>query len=363
MNQIASNMQKLNIPWVSLLSVGILAGIYATFKVLFGQHHFLAANDTIIWTLPISTYVFFAITSTGMGLLGSLPKLLGVEALNRWARRLTFMAIVTLLGAFISIGLELGAVTHMIYLMFSPNFTSPIWWMGVLYSLELALLIYKFIVEGREGKTPPALSAASAIVGVIAVMVLGSVFGLAESRPVYFGAYMPIYTLSMSLVAAWATISVYDAISPIGGAEPTAGMGRTLKATLILSTAVAFARLVLAMANTKEAFSEVAGIWPTLGLLLALLLMLPAASKVSRGIRGFAAGLTLVSVFTLTVSIIVAGQAMPIGPKAENAPAILSYAPNIGEVLVFIFSASVVLLLYHLGDRLLQIDPKIKDSQ
>lgn len=363
MNQMTSNMKKLNMPWVTLLSLGILAGLFVAFKLLSGGHDILAANDTIIWTLPIGSYVFFAITSTGMGLLGSLPKLLGVEALNPWARRFTFMAIVTLIGAFVSIGLELGSLTHMIYIMLSPNFSSPIWWMGLLYSLELALLIIKFIVEGREGGTPPALSAASGTIGVIAVMVLGSVFGMAESRPTYFGAYMPVYTLSMSLVSAWAAVTVYDAIAPIGGAEPSAGMGRILKATLILATAVAFARLVPALANTQEAFSEVTGIWPTFGLLLALLLMLPAASKVSRSVRGIAAGLTLLCVLTLTMSIIISGQARPIGPKAENLPEVLTYAPNIWEALVFIFSASVIMLLYHLGDRLMQIDPKAVESK
>jgi len=363
MNQMMSHMKKLNMPWVTLLSLGILAGLYVAFKLLLGGHEILAANDTIFWTLPIGSYVFFAITSTGMGLLGSLPKLLGVETLNPWARRLTFMAIVTLIGAFVSIGLELGSLTHMIYIMLSPNPSSPIWWMGLLYSIELGLLIIKFIWEGREGTTPPILSAASGTVGVVAVMVLGAVFGMAESRPVYFGAYMPVYMLSMSLVAAWASVTVYDALFPVGGAEPSVGMGRLLKATLILATAVAFARLVPALSNTQEAFSEVAGIWPTIGLLVALLLMLPAASKISRAVRGFAAALTLVSVLTLTMSIIISGQARPIGPKAENLPEILTYAPNIWEILVFTFSASVIMLLYHLGDRLMQIDPKKSDAK
>jgi len=32
----------------------------------------------------------------------------------------------------VSIGLELGSIFHMIYIMLSPNLSSPIWWMGAI---------------------------------------------------------------------------------------------------------------------------------------------------------------------------------------------------------------------------------------
>ena len=42
------------------------------------------------------------------------------------------------------IGLELGSVLNMYQIMLSPNFSSPIWWMGFIYSVELVVLILKF---------------------------------------------------------------------------------------------------------------------------------------------------------------------------------------------------------------------------
>ncbi|MGE4424075.1 MAG: hypothetical protein AB7D39_17385 [Pseudodesulfovibrio sp.] len=350
--------QNINKPWTIVLLLGVLAGLYTATKLLFGSHDILAANDNIVWTLPIGSYVFFALTATGMGLLGSLPKLLGIEALKPWSRRFTFMAIVILMGAFISIGLELGSLGHMIYILISPNPTSPIWWMGMLYSVELALLIAKFIKEGKSG-TPPLLAGASGAVGIAAVMVLGAVFGTAESRPSFFGAYMPIYTLSMSLVAAWATVTLFDAVAPLSGAgdsETSGAVGRVLTATLILGASVAVARMGMDFSNTQPVFEHVGGVLPTIGLLVALLVMLPTASKSSRAIRGTAAAITLVSVLTLTMSIIISGQIIPVGPKAEGLPPVLTYAPNLWEVLVFVFSLSFILLVYHLGDRLLKLE-------
>lgn len=350
-----STTDKINKPWTLLLLAGVLAGSYTAVRVLFGSHDILVANDNIVWTLPIGSYVFFALISTGMGLLGSLPKLLGIEALKPWARRFTFMAIITLLGAFISITLDLGSISNMIYIVFSPNPTSPIWWMGMLYSVELVLLIAKFVTEGKTG-TPPLLAGAAGAVGIAAVMVLGSVFGMVEARPTFFGAYMPIYTLSMALVSAWAAVTLADAIAPLGGAEPSAAVGRVLTATLILGVAVAVARVLMDLSNTQAVFDHTNGILPTLGLVVALMIMLPSGSKASRTIRGAAAGITLVSVLTLTMTIIISGQVVPVGPRAEGLPPVLSYTPNIWEMLIFVFSLSSILLMYHLGEHYLKLD-------
>jgi hypothetical protein len=56
------------------------------------------------------------------------------------------------------------------------------------------------------------------------------------------------------------------------------------------------------------------------------------------------------------MSIIISGQIIPVGPKAEGLPPVLTYAPNLWEVLVFVFSLSFILLVYHLGDRLLKLE-------
>jgi hypothetical protein len=47
---------------------------------------------------------------------------------------------------------------------------------------------------------------------------------------------------------------------------------------------------------------------------------------------------------------------MPLGAMAEGRADFVSYLPTIWEVFVALFGISVVLLVYTLGDRYLQLD-------
>ena len=131
MNQ-AKSSKGLYLIWLGLLGTAIAIGLVAAFKLLTEGHHLFNANDVLIWSLPLGVYIFLALTSSGLTLLAAMPLVFGVKKYDPFAKRLVFMAIVTLLAGFISIGLELGNIFHMAYIIFSPNFSSPIWWMGAM---------------------------------------------------------------------------------------------------------------------------------------------------------------------------------------------------------------------------------------
>ena len=135
---------RLFFPWLGLLGIAILIGLFAAFKLLTEGHHLFNANDVLIWSLPLGVYIYLALASSGLTLLASIPLVFGVKRYEPFAKRLVFLAIAALLGGFISIGLELGNVLNMVYILFSPNLSSPIWWMGTIYSIELVVLVLKF---------------------------------------------------------------------------------------------------------------------------------------------------------------------------------------------------------------------------
>jgi hypothetical protein len=54
--------------------------------------------------------------------------------------------------------------------------------------------------------------------------------------------------------------------------------------------------------------------------------------------------------------VILSGEIMPLGAMAEGRADFVSYLPTIWEVFVALFGISVVLLVYTLGDRYLQLD-------
>ena len=127
--------------WLGILGVCILMGFYTAVMILIKGHVLFNTNDVLIWSLPLGVYIFLALASSGLTLLSGIPLVLHFREFEPFAKRLVYLAIATLCGGFVSIGLELGSVFHMIYIMLSPNFSSPIWWMGFIYSVELILLI------------------------------------------------------------------------------------------------------------------------------------------------------------------------------------------------------------------------------
>ena len=138
------NTKRLYGLWLGLLGVAIIIGLIAAFKLFTEGHGLFNTNDVIIWSLPLGVYIFLALTSSGLTMLASIPLVFEVKKYEPVAKRLVFLSIATLIGGFVAIGLELGNVLNMFYIMISPNFASPIWWMGFIYSVELVVLVLKF---------------------------------------------------------------------------------------------------------------------------------------------------------------------------------------------------------------------------
>ena len=86
------------------------------------------------------TYIFLALMSTAVSLVLAYGLIRHDEAITRHTRALLIMAIGMLLGAFTALATELGSLLNMVWILLSPNPSSPIWWMGTLYSIELVLI-------------------------------------------------------------------------------------------------------------------------------------------------------------------------------------------------------------------------------
>ncbi|RLD29696.1 MAG: hypothetical protein DRI70_02085 [Bacteroidetes bacterium] len=340
-----NSANKINPIWLVVLGLGIVGGLYTTVRLFSEGHILLSANDNIVWTLPIVSYVFFALVSTGIALFATFPVIFNQQVLIPLEKRLTFLAFATLLSAFVSIGLELGAVGNTIYMLLSPNPASPIWWLSTLYSIEIVLLIVKYNSLSKGQDESKGLTITTAVVGIMAVMVLGLVFGGAESRPTYFGPFMSIYTLVTSLLSGCAAILVYDAVKSICSESQRESLGKTFVILLAITIFISLLRSTLAMAHTsiQAGYSG----WLVVFLLAALV----ASSR-----KLFAGLVTLVGVFLAHLHLIIGGPVNPVGPKAEGLPATLTYLPNVSEILIFVFSLSLALLLYIWGEKKLRLE-------
>lgn len=363
--------------WLAVLGLGVLLGLYATVMLFSKGHVLFNTNDVIMWSLPLGAYIFLALTSSGLTLLAAIPLVFGVRKYEPFAKRLVFLSIATLVGGFVAIGLELGSVFHMIHIMLSPNLSSPIWWMGAIYSVELVLLAAKFYRLHRgdwHSRLSKHLGTASFFCALVAPLMIGSVFGITESRITYFGPVMSIYCLLMAFLSGLALFMLYSmVIEKVSGSAPAGSEALTAEFLTIFryaaSAVVVFTLVKLAiesatvvpefLAATKYKYAF--GAWGRVpnevvfGLFLPyVLLLIPGVVK-SAGGRIFAAALMWIGALAMHMEILIAGQSHPIGPKAEQFPEFMTYFPSVWEWLVFLFAVTVMLLLYTLGERYLKL--------
>lgn len=365
--------------WLGLLGILILTGLFAAFKLLTEGHHLFNANDVMIWSLPLGVYIYLALTSSGLTLLASVPLVFGIKRYEPFAKRLVFLAIASLLGGFISIGLELGNAFHMIYIILSPNLSSPIWWMGAIYSVELVVLILKFqrIHAGDwHSSASRQLGKIGFICALIAPLMIGSVFGLTESRVTYFGPVMSIYCLFMAILSGSALCLFYNLIhSQITGngfaddkntmfRELTRIFTSALGAVIILTLIKFFiegSTVIPEFLNYHkyaQAFGSIAGLNTEiiLGLFLPFILISIPALRYKNSTRILTSVLVLLGTLAMHMEILLAGQSRPVGPKAEQFPDVISYFPSSWEWMVFMLSIAVMLLLFTLGERFLKLE-------
>ena len=117
-------------PAWAVTGIGLLFGAYFAIGELLVGGSF-ATNNGMIWTLPLVTYIFLALMSTGVSIMLGHGVLAHREEIIGQQRVLLTLAVSLLLGGFVALGTELGSPLHLFWLVFSPNFTSPIWYMEV----------------------------------------------------------------------------------------------------------------------------------------------------------------------------------------------------------------------------------------
>src|SRR5512134_2207605 len=129
-------------------AVGGGIGLAFVFYMLFTEGH--AAFNTfsdVAWGAPIAWYLFFLLASSGLSIIASLDTVFGFNVFYPVAKRCVWLAIISLVAGFSVLALEIGRPFRMLWaLPFAVQIQSPMWWMGVFYSLDLVLLCVKFVL-------------------------------------------------------------------------------------------------------------------------------------------------------------------------------------------------------------------------
>ncbi|MBI4336309.1 MAG: polysulfide reductase NrfD [Chloroflexi bacterium] len=393
--------------WLAVLLVtGVLGFLAIGVGFLKGHDKVFGVEQEVPWGVLISTYVFFVVSSTGVCLVSSLGHVFGLRRFEGLGRQAVFIAIIMMVSGFIAIGAELENPWRLfIYMVVTPNFSSAIWGMGVLYSLELVFLVVEFILLSRgemarrskETSGPAGLfyrtlalgdatrsevqqrslrlakyaGIGAAISGVAATSTLGAVFGVMGARPLWYGPFMPLYFLLTALVSGAAVLALVTFLGyktsqrrrNEGTQASVKDLGNLLLGLLgLFALFSVWSVVVRSYGHIPAGYDALMllvrgplslpfwGLEVAVGMLVPLGILLTPRARTLGG-TALAALLVMVGMFAARYDLVVAGQLIPV--TGQLTP--LHYTPSYTEWLIVSGVFATCGFLYTLGHRVLPL--------
>jgi Ni/Fe-hydrogenase subunit HybB-like protein len=359
--------------WLSLfmIVIGVAGAVYAQWV---GHHHAFANTREMPWGMLIGVYAYLAIVSTGLCVLAAFSHAFGGNQMAPLANRMVWLSIIMLLGAFTVIGLEIENPWRMpLGVVFHPNVTSNIWWMGTLYGLAIGIMLLElFLIITKRFSAAIILGVVGAIAEALANSNLGSVFASLHSRPFWYGSQLPVFFLACAVLSGAAAIVMFTHYSHVlqkrqmldSTFRGLQTAGKIMVLMTFLVTLATVWKFVNAYCSTDEmimaADSLVKGPLATnfwlfeigIGLVLPGLLLVVSRLN-SMHAMSTAALMILVGQFFSRYNLIVSGQIVSNEHKYVGVPQYLSYTPSAAEYLLVVAGIGVVAFGFILGERFL----------
>jgi molybdopterin-containing oxidoreductase family membrane subunit len=363
--------------WKTCLIVGAASGLFVLYMLFaVGHSAFNTSSDGVNWGMAISTYVFFALTSSGLTFIASMPLVFGFKELYPIAKRCIWLAIITLIAGFSVLALELGHPFRMLWAMPTGlQVMSPMFWMGVFYSIDLVLLLIKFYLLWQEDWDSPLshfLGTASFVAVILASGMLGLVFGSMVMRPMWYGSFTSIYFMLTAALcgAAAIVVTTYMAYDFDRAKMPPElrEMAEGDHMPKIFATLIGLALVMILTRFWTGLWSNLDGlegfhalvrnplfhlqVW--VGLALPFFMMLSPTIERRPVMQMTAAFLVLGAMFINRYDFVIGGQIVPMF-KGSWTNSLISYTPSVTEWALAAFGFAMALGLYALGEKLFNL--------
>ena len=363
--------------WLASVLVAAFSGLFVLYQLVFvGHSSFNTSSDGVNWGLAISTYVYFALISSGLSMIAALGTVFGFKQFLPLAKRCTFLAIITLVAGFSVLAAELGHPFRMLWAVpMGMQTMSPMFWMGVFYSIDLVLLIIKFYLMWRDDWDSP-LSHVVGVAGFVAVILasgmLGLVFGSMVMRPMWFGPFTSIYfMLSAALCgAALIVMATHMAYSfernampePLKSLASGAVLPKLFAALIGITLLMFITRFWVGLWTNQDGMEGFGALLKTplfhvelwLGLVLPFVMMLMPSLQRQMRPQIVAALLVLGAMFINRYEFVVGGQLVPMF-KGTWATSLVPYVPSVTEWALTAFGFGLALALYAIGEKLFHL--------
>jgi molybdopterin-containing oxidoreductase family membrane subunit len=366
---------------IALMLVGAAgagAGLLFVFYMLFTEGHaaFNTSSD-MAWGAPIAFYLFFLLTSSGLSIIASLDSVFGIDYFYPIAKRCVWLSIISLVAGFSILALEIGHPFRMLWaLPLAVQIHSPMWWMGVFYSLDLVLLCIKFsLLHAGEwhSKLSHRVAVISFVVCILAPGTLGLVFGMMAMRPAWFSPIMPMYFILTGFTSAVAVALSVTCLIPRRMDTPAnerelydTTLPRLYFVTLLTVIGMRFGQIITGLwsnyegmeAHWLELSSPLFHVEIWLGLVLPTLLMSSNGMRRNLGAQLTAALLFMIGIFFGRLELLIAGQKVPLfrGYWAGY----VDYWPSLTEWMLVPAGVGIFLFLYGAGNWLLRLSESPK---
>ena len=347
---------------------GLVISLGIALSNLMSQGHasFNTGSSGVIWGLPVVTYVFFVLTSTGLTFVASLAMVFGFKDFYPIAKRCIWVAVVTLIAGFAALAMELGHPFRMLWAIpLSFQTLSPLNWMGVFYLAYMVLLLLKFQkVNANDWNSSGSrtLGVASFVAVVVAHGTLGGVFGAMAMRPMWFGPMIPVYFLLTAAVsgAAFAVLITYLTYGNESNMPAkvkslmTGAMPKVFAAALAVVILAVVSRTVIGLwsnADGLQVWDHVAGspwFWVEMALMVAAFFML------LKGNAFLPSVMVIAALFIGRYEFVISGQLVPLF-KGSWVPGLIDYTPSMTEWMITLMAFSIAFAGWAFGEKALNL--------
>ncbi|MBM3555812.1 MAG: polysulfide reductase [Alphaproteobacteria bacterium] len=358
-----------------LMLIGAAAGglglAVVFLKLLTEGHAAFNTSSDMAWGAPIAFYLFFLLASSGLSIVASLDTVFGLDTFFPIAKRVVWLSIITLVAGFSVLALEIGHPFRMLWaLPLAVQVHSPMWWMGVFYSLDLVLLVTKFwMMHTGSWHTQAAhrLSIVSFVVSILAPGTLGLVFGMMAMRPAWYSPIMPMYFILTGFASGVAFLMFFTSL--MRDHDKTTAekrlfdsiLPRLFFVSLLAVIGMRFGQIITGLWSNfegMEAHWNALGsglfqveIW--LGLVLPTLLVSTNGLRASAVMQWLAATLFMVGIFSARLELLIVGQKVPL--FRGYWAGFVEYWPSLTEWMMVPAGMGIFVFLYGAGNWLLRL--------
>ena len=391
-----------------LAILGFVVGLYGLYSRLSYGHLNTNYGSYVPWGLWIAAYIYLIGLSAGAFLMSALVYVFRVERLEKIGKLALLVALATLVGALLTVWMDIGHMGRAWRLLLRTNFGSVMGWMAWLYSIYFILLLVEFWFAMRADLAShagrPGLGGALArmlapgghpgeaarrrdarillVLGAVGIPIavafhgsVGAIFGVVGARPYWHSGLTPLIFLVGALLSGGALLTFVASLwGPDRGTEEhrsvIATLGRIVLALLILDALFEWAEysvgLWIAVPAEAESMRLVlfGNYWWVfwivhVGLGVVVPLVLLVVRPASVGAVATACALIAVTFISVRLNIVIPGLAVPELEGLKHAftgPGLtFDYFPSLTEWLLFIWSVSIAALIFLVGYALLPI--------